>query len=142
MIEKNDLPAKLEGTILFLVQFRRVYGPTFDHVCSALQMRSFKAPAFLATHWINAFESEHGRHLHLDACVTSDPRLMGHWNLATVRSGALGGKQIECSVLRRLTLDMEAPDGKLGFFPLELSTPRAQGGSLEVGFQTADGLLL
>jgi carlactone synthase/all-trans-10'-apo-beta-carotenal 13,14-cleaving dioxygenase len=36
---------------------------------------------------------------------------MAHWALAHVRSGAPGGKQIEPSFLRRLTLDLAAPDG-------------------------------
>jgi carotenoid cleavage dioxygenase-like enzyme len=44
----------------------------------AAQVRHFRAPAFLATHWVNAFESPDGRHVILDACVTKDPAIMGH----------------------------------------------------------------
>lgn len=80
-----------------------------------LQVKSFRAPAFLATHWINAFEdlSSDGRFIHLDGCITEDPRLMAHWALDTVRSGAVGGKQIEPSYMRRLTLDLDAPEGTM-----------------------------
>jgi carlactone synthase/all-trans-10'-apo-beta-carotenal 13,14-cleaving dioxygenase len=91
-------------------------------------IKSFRAPAFLATHWINAFESDskdtragkdvgsttdstRGSYLNLDGCMTKDPRLMAHWSLDTVRSGPLGGKQIDVSVMRRLVIDLDAPDG-------------------------------
>lgn len=77
------------------------------------EMKSYRAPAFMATHWINAFESEDGRFLHCDACVTEDPSIMAHWALATVKSGPTAGKQIEASAIRRLTLDLTAPDGTL-----------------------------
>ena len=86
-----------------------------------LQVKSFRAPAFLATHWINAFEDPwNGRFLHLDGCITEDPRLMAHWSLDTVRSGVLGGKQIEPSYMRRLTLDLDAPEGSMLGFDLDL----------------------
>jgi carlactone synthase/all-trans-10'-apo-beta-carotenal 13,14-cleaving dioxygenase len=102
-------------------------------------IKSFRAPAFLSTHWINAFEGDTngvaaaqtidgcgdgkhpttprstpidpGRYLILDGCMTKDPRLMAHWSLETVRSGPLDGKQIDVSVMRRLVIDVEAPDG-------------------------------
>jgi len=104
-------------------------------------IKSFRAPAFLATHWINAFESDTpgvasgstesssgggggggggstkttttdpGRYLILDGCMTKDPRLMAHWSLDTVRSGLRGGKQIDVSVMRRFVIDLDAPDG-------------------------------
>jgi hypothetical protein len=44
--------------------------------------------------------------------VTDDPRLMAHWALDVVRSGTTGGKQIEISTMRRLTLDLNAPNGE------------------------------
>ncbi|KAG7675190.1 hypothetical protein KSW81_002692 [Nannochloris sp. 'desiccata'] len=101
------------------------------------RIKSFRAPAFLATHWINAFESDtkglpgrstdgidvgsdgtttktpiaSGRYLNLDGCMTKDPRLMAHWSLDTVRSGLVGGKQIDVSFMRRLVIDLDAPDG-------------------------------
>jgi hypothetical protein len=52
-----------------------------------LQVRSYRAPAFLATHWVNAWESADGRYLHLDAVITPTPALMSHWQLDT---GACG----------------------------------------------------
>lgn len=45
------------------------------------QVKSFRAPAFLAAHWVNAFESADGRFLHLDAAVADSPALMSHWAL-------------------------------------------------------------
>lgn len=75
------------------------------------QVKSFRAPPFLATHYVNAFESEDGRFLHVDAAVTDDPSLMSHWTLANARAGPRLGKQIPNSVLRRITIDLEAPDG-------------------------------
>jgi len=53
-------------------------------------IRVYKAPAFLATHWVNAFETESevdgSVRLHLDGAITADPSLMSHWALANVRS--------------------------------------------------------
>ena len=133
------------------------------------QTKTYRAPAFLATHWVNAFESDHGRLLHLDCAVTDSPALLSHWELGTggaaprrrllasswwrsswwrpaseavicllmgrcaasppahslslcpaclhphaVRAGPVGGKQIEDSVLRRLTIDLSREDGEHG----------------------------
>jgi hypothetical protein len=50
---------------------------------SFLQVKSYRAPAFLATHYVNAFESPDGRLLHLDCAVTDGPGLMTHWDLKT-----------------------------------------------------------
>ncbi|KAL4859791.1 Carotenoid cleavage dioxygenase 8 B [Chlorella vulgaris] len=73
--------------------------------------KTYHAPPFLATHWVNAFESSDGRYLHLDACCTDTPALLTHFDLNTVRAGADGGKEIEDSVLRRLTIDLSLEDG-------------------------------
>ena len=37
------------------------------HGPAAPQVKAYRAPAFLATHWVNAFESADGRFLYLDA---------------------------------------------------------------------------
>lgn len=79
-------------------------------------VRTFTAPAFLATHWINAFEE--GHLLHLDAAVAGDPGVMGHWTLDNIAAGPAGGKEVECSTLRRLTIDLSRPDGRLTQQPL------------------------
>lgn len=73
--------------------------------------KAFRAPAFLGTHWINAYESPDKRYLYCDACVANDPGIMAHWALPTVRSGQQGGKQIETSGIQRLTIDLAAEDG-------------------------------
>jgi carotenoid cleavage dioxygenase-like enzyme len=52
-------------------------------------IRVYKAPAFLATHWVNAFETESdidGVKIHLDGAITANPSLMSHWALANVRA--------------------------------------------------------
>ncbi len=51
------------------------------------------------------------RLLHIDAAITDDPTLMSHWTLENSRAGPRTGRQIPNSVLRRLTIDLEAPDG-------------------------------
>ncbi|PSC71910.1 Carotenoid cleavage dioxygenase 8 [Micractinium conductrix] len=97
-------------------------------------VKAYRAPAFLATHWVNAFESADGRFLYLDAVVTDTPALMSHWKLDTVRSGA-EGKQIESSCLRRLTIDLSLPDGSfLDSEPLlqPLVSDAAHGHALEL----------
>jgi hypothetical protein len=48
-----------------------------------LQTKTYHAPPFLVTHWVNAFESSDGRYLHLDACCTDTPALLTHFDLNT-----------------------------------------------------------
>ena len=36
------------------------------------QVKWYWAPAFLATHWVNAFEPDEGPLLHMDAAVTGE----------------------------------------------------------------------
>lgn len=45
------------------------------------QVKTYRAPAFLAAHWVNAFESDDGRQLHLDAVAAQSPALMSQWEL-------------------------------------------------------------
>lgn len=52
------------------------------------------------------------RLLHLDAAIADDPGLMSHWSLDNARAGAGAGRQVPNSVLRRLTIDLKAPDGE------------------------------
>ena len=63
---------------------------------------------------VNAWESEDGRLLHLDAAVADSPAVMSHWTLGNMRAGPVGGKQIECGGFRRLTIDLSLPDGMGG----------------------------
>ena len=58
------------------------------HGPAAPQVKAYRAPAFLATHWVNAFESADGRFLYLDAVVTDTPALMSHWKLDTGSAAA------------------------------------------------------
>lgn len=94
-----------EGSLIHVVPLAQAKGQA--------KTRTFRAPAFLGTHWINAFESPDKRYLYCDACVANDPGIMAHWALPTVRSGAQGGKQIETSRIERLTIDLAAEDGSL-----------------------------
>lgn len=75
------------------------------------QVRTYRAPAFLASHWVNAFESPNGRQLHLDAIAAQSPALMSQWELGRARAGPEDGRQVELSRLCRLTLDLGLPDG-------------------------------
>ncbi len=58
---------------------------TFNTACSPpiCQVKTYRAPAFLATHYVNAFETDNGRFLHLDCAVTDSPALLSHWELNT-----------------------------------------------------------
>jgi hypothetical protein len=111
----------------------------------AAGVKEFRAPAFLAMHIVNAFESDDPegrdcfpplkgsgtlqagkgadkaggkgeRYLHVDAAVTPDPGLMSHWSLDIVRAGAVEGRQVPQSALRRITIDLEAPSGEEALF--------------------------
>lgn len=59
---------------------------------SGAQVRTYRAPAFLASHWVNAFESPNGRQLHLDAIAAQSPALMSQWELGRgEQAGPSGG---------------------------------------------------
>ena len=76
-------------------------------------VRSFRAPPFFVFHWANAFESEDGRYLHLDAALYDDPAIVNHLYLSLVWAGptAAPAAQLPPATLKRLTLDLHAPDG-------------------------------
>lgn len=76
------------------------------------QVRQFSTPTFFVFHWVNAFESDDGRYLHLDACVYEDLAVVNDLLLARLRApeGA-AAPQISPAHLRRLTIDLQAPEG-------------------------------
>lgn len=104
-----------------------ISGGTTDHIfmdwipsdgttLHAVDLRSgaakrFRAPPFFVFHWANAFHTQGGRFLHLDACLYDDPTICNDLYLAPLRADysptAVPGR----AWLRRITLDLDAPDG-------------------------------
>ncbi|PSC71918.1 Carotenoid cleavage dioxygenase 8 isoform B [Micractinium conductrix] len=74
-------------------------------------VKSFRAPPFFVFHWANAFHTQGGRLLHLDACLYEDPQIVNDLYLEPLRAGYAPGVQPGRAYLRRLTLDLDAPDG-------------------------------
>ncbi|PSC71885.1 carotenoid oxygenase [Micractinium conductrix] len=74
-------------------------------------VKSFRAPPFFVFHWVNAFHTQGGRLLHLDACLYEDPQIVNDLYLEPLRAGYAPGVQPGRAYLRRLTLDLDAPDG-------------------------------
>lgn len=76
-------------------------------------VRSYTTPAFFTFHWANAHESEDGRYLYLDGAVYDDAEIVNHLTLNNVRNakGPDVGPSLPRSTLRRLTIDLQAPDG-------------------------------
>ena len=73
-----------------------------------------RAASGLHTCRANAHESEDGRYLHMDAAVYDDPRIVNGLYLERVRAGPEEGEDLPPSYLRRLTIDLQAPEGEAG----------------------------
>ncbi|KAL4425949.1 hypothetical protein ABPG75_009965 [Micractinium tetrahymenae] len=73
--------------------------------------KRFRAPPFFVFHWANAFHSEGGRFLHLDASLYDDPGICNDLYLAPLRADYRPGAVPGRAWLRRITLDLDAPDG-------------------------------
>jgi carlactone synthase/all-trans-10'-apo-beta-carotenal 13,14-cleaving dioxygenase len=67
------------------------------------------APPFFVFHWANAFESECGRYLYLDAAMYDDAEIVRHLSLDNVSQSRKSHKQLPMSTLRRVTVDLENP---------------------------------
>lgn len=66
------------------------------------------APPFFVFHWANAFESDCGRYLHLDAAMYDDAEIVRHLSLDNlVRSR--NGSELPTSKLQRVTIDLQNP---------------------------------
>ena len=77
------------------------------------EVKSYTTPAFFAFHWANAHESSDGRYLHIDGAVYDDPEIVNHLTMTNVRNfkGPEAGPSLPKATLRRLTIDLQAPDG-------------------------------
>lgn len=73
--------------------------------------KSYRAPPCFVFHWANAFESEDGRYLHLDACLYEDPQIVNDLYLGVLRADYQPGRQAGQAFLRRFTIDLQSPDG-------------------------------
>ncbi|KAI7842354.1 hypothetical protein COHA_003994 [Chlorella ohadii] len=72
---------------------------------------SFRAPPCFVFHWANAWESEDGRYLHLDACLYEDPEICNDLYLEPLRADYAPGRVPGRAYLRRATIDLRAADG-------------------------------
>ena len=59
---------------------------------------------FFVFHWANAFVSDDGRYLHIDATVYDDPGIVEHLLLKNVREGT---RELPQSALRRMTFEKQ-----------------------------------
>lgn len=71
------------------------------------------ADPFFVFHWANAFSSDDGRYLHLDATVYDNPDIVEHLLLKNIRNG---DDELPKSYLRRLTLE-KLQDGSFSLIP-------------------------
>lgn len=74
-------------------------------------VKSFTAPPFFVFHWANAFNSPDGRFLHLDACMYDDPKIVNDLYLEPLRADFVPGVRSGQAYLRRITIDLDAPNG-------------------------------
>lgn len=61
---------------------------------------------FFVFHWVNAFESEDGKYLHIDGAVYDDLDIVNHLYLRSVKAEHGQGKELPSSSLLRLTLNV------------------------------------
>ena len=67
---------------------------------------------FFVFHWANAFVSDDGKYLHIDATVYDDPDIVEHLLLKNVREGT---RELPQSALRRMTFEKQN-DGSFTLF--------------------------
>ena len=67
-------------------------------------------PPCFVFHWANAFTSDDGRYLNIDATVYDNPDIVEHLLLDSVRAGPDAGRELPASALRRLVLE-RLPNG-------------------------------
>jgi carlactone synthase/all-trans-10'-apo-beta-carotenal 13,14-cleaving dioxygenase len=70
-------------------------------------VRSFKAPRYFTFHYMNAYESEDGKQIHIDFACYDDPDNLNFLLLKNMRQGTM---PVVKAPLKRMTLDLEQPD--------------------------------